>query len=61
MNLIWEQGLDAEVAYRTERLHQDALPRGRQGRHDTGRATTRDTVAARRWWLPGSGAWHATR
>ncbi|HEY3438108.1 MAG TPA: hypothetical protein VGK35_10520 [Actinotalea sp.] len=61
MNLIWEQGLDAEVAYRTERLHQDAQPRTRRTQHDSGRTVTRSTMAARRWWLSGSGAWHAAR
>ncbi|MFS0705834.1 hypothetical protein AB6N23_15080 [Cellulomonas sp. 179-A 9B4 NHS] len=67
---MWGPALDAELAYRRERV-QDALGHGRtaargrrRARTDAAAAPARAGVSrapARRWVLPGSGAWHAAR
>lgn len=72
---MWGPALDAELAYRRERVH-DALGHGRTAARGRRRARTdaaaarTDAAAARagasrapgrRWVLPGSGAWHAAR
>lgn len=65
---MWGPALDAELAYRRERLRDDLRPR-RTARSAGPRAArtapaargTRTRAPGRRWVLPGSGAWHAAR
>lgn len=70
---LWGPALDAEIAYRRERvaagLRAGRAGRGTGGVHGT-RATTRAAavrhcaaagVPRRRWWLLGSGTWHVAR
>lgn len=64
---MWGPALDAELAYRRERL-QDALAQGRTARTRTPRGDraraarhASDRTPGRRWVLPGSGTWHAAR
>lgn len=65
---LWGPALDAELAYRRESVaagvREGRAPRVRtatgpgEGR---GRGAARTRPARRRWWLVGSGAWHAAR
>ena len=65
---MWGPALDAELAYRRESV-EAGVRRGRASSTDRtpGRATddvgrTRQSRGRRRrWWLVGSGAWHAAR
>ncbi|MBB2924693.1 hypothetical protein [Cellulomonas cellasea] len=70
MNAMWGPALDAEVAYRAERLRAasrsaGAERRGLAGADERGTRTRARTAAGvrpgRGWHLPGSGAWHAAR
>lgn len=74
MNTIWGPALDAEIAYRTERMRHAARADRRAPRDDRpataaaapspavrGLRAARATAARRGWHLPGSGAWHAAR
>ncbi len=71
---MWGPALDAEIAYRHEIAAQglrDARSTGRAaGRSrrasvgrpaDGARRPAAGRRRGRRWWLPGSGAWHAAR
>jgi hypothetical protein len=71
MNTLWGPALDAEVAYRAERLSAASRAARRTsggGARDDDRArrSARSAAAPRGrsaggWHLPGSGAWHAAR
>ena len=62
---MWGPGLEAEMAYRQERLEADLRPRrGRptvEGRRADRREVPRGSAPGRRWWLLGSGTWHVAR
>lgn len=65
---LWGPALDAELAYRRESVAA-GVRRGRGPRERTASRTAegrarrapRTPRARRRWWLVGSGAWHAAR
>ncbi|MCC2336298.1 hypothetical protein [Cellulomonas wangsupingiae] len=63
---LWGPALDAEIAYRRESI-EAGVRRARAGsavRAAAPRDADRTRAArrrGRRWWLVGSGAWHAVR
>ena len=71
MSTMWEQALDAEVAYRTEQLREAARPMSQRTSrrlrgHLTGAAEDLAPAArtgrdGRRWGLTGSRTWLAAR
>ncbi|WP_136518409.1 MULTISPECIES: hypothetical protein [Cellulomonas] len=65
-SMTWGPALDAELAYRRERVREafSGRPAGGTGVRRARRAAVRrgaDRAARRRWVLPGSGAWHVAR
>jgi len=63
---LWGPALDAEVAYRRESVAAGvregrARRAVRDARTQVADRTRRAPAARRRWWLVGSGAWHAAR
>ncbi|WP_448631184.1 hypothetical protein [Cellulomonas soli] len=70
MSMTWGPALDAELAYRHERvvalMRGTGLPRTPQETNPERALARRRVGEARRaaprgWWLRGSGAWHAAR
>ncbi len=61
----WGPGLEAELAYRRERLVTDLAPwrdqRSDEHRRPARRTAPRTVGHGRRWWLLGSGTWHVAR
>lgn len=63
MSATWGPYLEAESAYRNERLREAARPRRpwRRPRRPVPAPLWATIASGRRWPLQGSGAWHAAR